>query len=121
MFHVQGASKHTCGLLAVLSGRSSEYKHKQGADDGLTYPFPEIVSSGRLEVQTLNSPSIDEFHKILDSSQPNFVYLQGEQLPNDEVGSLVWGGIDVSTAEAVAGLFGSTLPTTVCGSSPLTI
>ncbi|XP_028064254.1 AT-rich interactive domain-containing protein 4 [Camellia sinensis] len=113
MFHVQGASKHTCGLLAVLSGRSSEYKHKQGADDGLRYPFPEIVSSGRLEVQTLNSPSIDEFHKILDSSQPNFVYLQGEQLPNDEVGSLVWGGIDVSTAEAVAGLFGSTLPTTV--------
>ncbi|KAI7986633.1 AT-rich interactive domain-containing protein 4 [Camellia lanceoleosa] len=64
-------------------------------------------------VQTLNSPSIEELHKILDSSQPNFVYLQGEQLPNDEVGSLVWGGIDVSTAEAVAGLFCSTLPTTV--------
>ncbi|KAI7985846.1 AT-rich interactive domain-containing protein 4 [Camellia lanceoleosa] len=102
-----------CFGVDVLSGRSSEYRQKQGADDGLRYPFPEIVSSGRLEVQTLNSPSIEELHKILDSSQPNFVYLQGEQLPNDEVGSLVWGGIDVSTAEAVAGLFCSTLPTTV--------
>ncbi|XP_059643866.1 AT-rich interactive domain-containing protein 4 isoform X2 [Cornus florida] len=70
-----------------------------------------IFSSG--SVQTLNNPSIEEFHKVLDSFQPNFVYLQGEQLPNDEVGSLVWGGVDLSTTEAISGLFGSTLPNTV--------
>lgn len=51
---------------------------------------------------------------MVDSCQPNFVYLQGEQLPHDEVGSLVWAGAHLSTAEAVAGLFGSVLPTTVC-------
>ncbi|XP_059630578.1 AT-rich interactive domain-containing protein 4-like [Cornus florida] len=64
-------------------------------------------------VQTLNNPSVEEFHKVLDSFQPSFVYLQGEQLSNDEVGSLVWGGVALSTTEAISGLFGSTLPNTV--------
>uniref|UniRef100_A0A5B6Z6T6 ARID domain-containing protein n=2 Tax=Davidia involucrata TaxID=16924 RepID=A0A5B6Z6T6_DAVIN len=114
MCHTQGASEHTCGLLAVVCRRTSENKQKQDVpEDRRRYPFPEIVSSGRLEVQTLNNPSIEEFRRVLDSFQPNFVYLQGEQLPNDEVGSLVWGGVDLSTAEAISGLFGTTLPTTV--------
>ncbi|KAA8541586.1 hypothetical protein F0562_022738 [Nyssa sinensis] len=114
MFHTQGASKHTCSLLAVLCGRNSGSKREQVVpQDRPRYPFPEIVSSGRLEVQTLNNPSIEEFGKVLDSLQPNFVYLQGEQLPNDEVGSLVWGGVDSSTSEAISGLFNTTLPTTV--------
>lgn len=114
MFHIQGASKHTCGLLAVLCGRTYKFKQKEDISDTASrFPFPEIVSSGRLEVQTLENPSMDEFHKVLDSFQPNFVYLQGEQLPNDEVGSLIWGGVDLLTTEAICGLFSSTLPTTV--------
>ncbi|PSS07285.1 AT-rich interactive domain-containing protein [Actinidia chinensis var. chinensis] len=113
MFNVQGASKHTCGVLAVLCGKTLEDRQKQDAADSLRYPFPDIVSSGRLEVQTLNNPTIDDIRKVLDTFQPNFVYLQGEQLPNDEVGSLLWSGVDLSTAEVVAGLFGTILPTTV--------
>lgn len=62
----------------------------------------------------LKNPSTDEFHKVLDSWQPNIVYLQGEHLSNDEVGSLVWGGFDLSSLEAISGLFSTTLPTAVC-------
>lgn len=62
----------------------------------------------------LKNPSTDEFHKVVDSWQPNIVYLQGEHLSNDEVGSLVWGGLDLSSAEAISGLFSSVLPTAVC-------
>ncbi|XP_057459848.1 AT-rich interactive domain-containing protein 4-like [Actinidia eriantha] len=113
MFNVQGASKHTCGVLAVLCGKTLEDRQKQDAADSVRYPFPDIVSSGRLEVQTLNNPTIDDIRKVLDTFQPNFVYLQGEQLPSDEVGSLVWSGVDLSTAEVVTGLFGTVLPTTV--------
>ncbi|XP_057505146.1 AT-rich interactive domain-containing protein 4-like [Actinidia eriantha] len=113
MFNIQGASKHTCDVLVVLCGTISEDRQKHDAADSLRYPFPEIVSSGRLEVQTLNNPTIDDFRKVFDTFQPNFVYLQGEQLPNDEVGSLVWSGVDLFTAEVVAGLFGTKLPTTV--------
>ena len=50
---------------------------------------------------------------MLESYKPNLVYLQGEQLENDEVGPLVWGDVDLSNPEAVAELFGTTLPTTV--------
>lgn len=68
-----------------------------------------------MQVQCLTNPSTDEFCKAVDSFQPNFWYLQGEQLSNDEVGSLVWGGVDLSTPDAISGLFNaSTLPTTVC-------
>ncbi|KAF8380742.1 hypothetical protein HHK36_028232 [Tetracentron sinense] len=96
MFHAQGASKHTCGLLAVLCGK-----------------IPELVSSWRLEVQTLINPTTEEFHRVLKSSEPNFVYYQGEQLLNDEeIGSLVWGGVDLSAAEAISGLFGPSLLST---------
>ncbi|TMW90035.1 hypothetical protein EJD97_016275 [Solanum chilense] len=114
MFHCQGASRQSCSLLAVLCGRTSEYDQKKVVHDGKPrYCFPEIVSSGRLEVQVLKNPSTDEFHKVLDSWQPNIVYLQGEHLSNDEVGSLVWGGLDLSSAEAISGLFSSVLPTAV--------
>lgn len=114
MFHCQGASRQSCSLLAVLCGRTSEYDQKKDVHDGKPrYCFPEIVSSGRLEVQVLKNPSTDEFHKVLDSWQPNIVYLQGEHLSNDEVGSLVWGGLDLSSAEAISGLFSSALPTAV--------
>ncbi|XP_024971327.1 AT-rich interactive domain-containing protein 4 [Cynara cardunculus var. scolymus] len=109
MFHAQGTTKHTCCMLAVLCGRNSNNKDDYDVQGtGLRFPFPEITSSGRLEVQTLNSPTIDEFRKVLDSVQPNIVYLQGERLPNDDVGSLAWEG-----AEDLTGVFGSSLPTTI--------
>ncbi|XP_071710352.1 AT-rich interactive domain-containing protein 4 [Rutidosis leptorrhynchoides] len=103
MFHAQGTAKHTCCMLAVLCAKNTN--NKDEFDVQGRFPFPEIASSGRLEVQTLISPTRDEIHKVVDSVQPNIVYFQGERLPNDEVGSLVW--------EDIPGLFGSTLPTTV--------
>lgn len=109
MFPAQGTAKHTCCMLAVLCGKTPNNKDNYDVHGtGLGFPFPEITSSGRLEVQTLISPTTDEFRKIVDSVQPNIVYLQGERLPNDEVGSLAWEG-----AQDLPGLFGSSLPTTV--------
>lgn len=70
-----------------------------------------------MQVQTLVNPSSDEFRKTMESLQPTIVYLQGEQVQNDEVGSLMWGGVALSTVEAVCSLFDTTLPTTVCCSS----
>ncbi|KAI3684122.1 hypothetical protein L6452_33341 [Arctium lappa] len=107
--HVQRTAKHTCCMLSVLCGRNSI--NFQG--NGLRYPFPGISSSGLLEVQILNNPSQNEFYKVLDLLQPNIVYLQGQRLPNNEVGSLVWEGADLCTAEDISGLFASYLPTTV--------
>lgn len=114
MFHNQGALRQGCSLLAVLCGRKPERKHSEEIfGDGPVYQFPELVSSGRLEVQTLVNPSSDEFRKTMESLQPNIVYLQGEQVQNDEVGSLVWGGVALSSDEAISSLFDTTLPTTV--------
>lgn len=39
-------------LLAVLCGKNSQIKRKEEVSDhGPRFPFPEIVSSGRLEVR----------------------------------------------------------------------
>lgn len=76
-----------------------------------------ILCDMYLQVQVLSNPSKDEFCRIIESYKPNIVYLQGERLQNDEVGSLVWGGVDLSTVEAISGLFSSPLPTTVCSTS----
>lgn len=51
---------------------------------------------------------------MLESYKPNLVYLQGEQLENNEIGSPVWEDVDLSTAEAISEIFSATLPTTVC-------
>lgn len=50
---------------------------------------------------------------MLESYKPNLVYLQGEQLENDEVGPLVWRDAYLSTAESMSDIFDATLPTTV--------
>lgn len=65
------------------------------------------------QVQTLKNPTPDEFRKALDTWQPNLVYLQGQRFTNEEVGSIVWGGVELSSPEAVSGLFSSTMPKTV--------
>lgn len=110
-FHPQGSSKQTCTLLTVTSAtRCAEQKHPQNHHN---FPFPELVSSGRLEVQTLCNPEKEQFCKVLESYQPSIVYLQGEQLVNEEVGSVVWQGVELSTPEDISELFGTSLPTAV--------
>lgn len=107
--NAQGASKQNCSLLAVVC----EDKLRGATEERLKYPFPELVSRGRLEVRTLSNPSLDELRRTLESWKPNVVYLQGQPLPNDEVGSLVWDGVDLSNAEAISELFNHVVPTTV--------
>ncbi|XP_024628519.1 AT-rich interactive domain-containing protein 4 [Medicago truncatula] len=110
-FQPQGTSKQTCTLLAVTSEtRSVEQKQLQNQHK---YPIPELVSSGRLEVQTLCNPEKEQFRKVLESCKPNFVYFQGEQLLDEEVGSLVWKGVELSNPEEISELFDTTLPTAV--------
>ncbi|XVE70779.1 hypothetical protein DITRI_Ditri10aG0098200 [Diplodiscus trichospermus] len=121
MFGAQGSSRNHCSLLAVLcGGKVSDNKQKPPvSDDKPRYPFPELASSGRLEVQLLNNRSIDEFRRVLESTEPNIVYLRGEHNADSEgIGSLVLGDVDLSSPEALCGLFGSTLPTTVYLETP---
>lgn len=62
----------------------------------------------------LTKPTADELHQVLEALEPNFVYLQGEQLEDSEqIGSLVWEDVDLSNPEALCGLFSSKLPNTV--------
>lgn len=66
--------------------------------------------------RTLNAPTVDEFRGALEAFVLSFVYMQGEELPNEEeLGSPVLGGVPFSTPEDVAGLFivSTPLPTTV--------
>lgn len=113
MYYAQVPPRQTCSLVAVFCGEVGKPKPK--VEEGRpSYPFPELVSSGRLEVQTLTSPTTDEFRRALESLEPNFVYLQGQQFLNEEeIGPLVWGDVNLSNAEAINGLFGPKLPTTV--------
>lgn len=50
---ILGAPKHTCALLAVLSQTNytddDDIKHPD--EPASTFPFPSLVSSGRLEVR----------------------------------------------------------------------
>lgn len=66
-----------------------------------------------MQVRTLRNPSLDEFGRTLELLKPNIVYLQGQLLPNDEIGSIVWDGVDLSDAEVISELFNHVLPTTV--------
>uniref|UniRef100_A0A7C9E915 Uncharacterized protein n=1 Tax=Opuntia streptacantha TaxID=393608 RepID=A0A7C9E915_OPUST len=109
--NAQGASKQNCSLLAVLC---EDKLREAPTEERLKYPFPELVSSGRLEVRTLSNPSLDELRRTLESWKPDVVYLQGQLLSNDKVGSLVWDGVDLSNAEAISDLFSHVVPTTVC-------
>ncbi|KAI9123111.1 hypothetical protein K1719_006000 [Acacia pycnantha] len=121
MFNAQGPSKKS-SLLAILSGNSFENKQKLKQDDfkdQSPYPIPELTSSGLLEVNVLIKPTADELHRVFEALEPNFVYLQGEQLEDSEqIGSLVWEDVDLSTPEALCGLFSSKLPNTVYLETP---
>lgn len=122
MYHIQGTSKQHCSLLAVLCG--SFHERQRGEDkpeqssSSSSYPFPELVSSGRLEIQTLINPTFDKFREAFKLAEPNIVYFQGERLENEEIGSLTWGGVDASDAETVSSLIGPALPTIVYLEAP---
>ncbi|KAL9269129.1 AT-rich interactive domain-containing protein [Drosera capensis] len=111
MLLAQGDSRQNCNVLAVVC--EDEKRHGEEDDQQSKYPFPKIVSRGRLVVHTLTSPSIDEFQKMNESFRPNVVYTQGESFRADEFGSLTWEGLDISTVGRVAQIFGSRLPTVV--------
>ncbi|KAK4741470.1 hypothetical protein SAY87_025058 [Trapa incisa] len=114
MLHNRGSSRDHCCLLAVKCCKISEAEEtKSVLENKPRYTFPEQVSSGCLEVQTLTSPSKDEFSRALESYRPSFVYLQGEYAEDNEVGSLVLGGINYAHSEAVSELFPASLPITV--------
>ncbi|KAF1870495.1 hypothetical protein Lal_00003701 [Lupinus albus] len=122
MLYSQGSSRH-CRLLAVLSGKSGDNKQKQkqnaASEDQSLYPFPELSSSGRLEVKVLTKPTADELGRVIEQLQPDFVYLQGEQLQGSaEIGPLVWDDFDLSVPEALCGLFSSKLPSTIYLETP---
>ncbi len=159
MFHAQGSSKNQCSLLAVVCGKGNvsdcdwdNVKRKQViSDNEPRYPFPDLTSSGRLQVfkfilnqnfhfyvsisisiswmnewmqvQVLSNPSSDEFQRVVQSSEPNFVYLQGQHQPEftQQIGSLLWGDLHFSSPDALCTLFSSTLPTIVSTSFELFI
>ncbi|KAH9626666.1 hypothetical protein KSS87_014581 [Heliosperma pusillum] len=114
MLHSNGnnnGGKQSCNLLAVVCERK---KFSEGeTEDRKRYPFPELASCSRLEVKTLSNPSLDEFHRTLESFRPNVVYFQGALLLNDEIGGLVWDAVDVSNVEAISDLFTHYLPSLV--------
>ncbi|XP_024157944.1 uncharacterized protein LOC112165601 [Rosa chinensis] len=56
------------------------------------------------QVQTLTNRK-EKFRKFLESYKPSLVYLQGEQLENDEVGSFAWRDADLPTAESISDIF----------------
>ncbi|CAL0327855.1 unnamed protein product [Lupinus luteus] len=126
MLYSQGSSRH-CSLLAILSDNSHDSKLKQKqkqkqnatSEDQSLYPFPDLSSSGHLQVKVLIKPTTDELGRVLEQLQPDFVYLQGEQLQvSGEIGSLVWDDFDLSVPEALCGLFSSKLPNIVYLETP---
>ncbi|KAF0899773.1 hypothetical protein E2562_024092 [Oryza meyeriana var. granulata] len=120
MFQIQSSSPVSCTLLAVLCGKVTD---KQRTPPGLvpeakrprlSYPFPELLSSGRLEVHPLINPTVDQFREAQRAVQPNLMYLQGQQLENEkEIGTLVWGDADVSDPQIFSSLITPPFPTIV--------
>lgn len=53
VFHSQVPARYTCRLLAIPCGSVPEDKCKnENPEDQLRYPFPQLTSSGRLEVRS---------------------------------------------------------------------
>ncbi|CAL9199176.1 AT-rich interactive domain-containing protein 4 isoform X1 [Musa acuminata AAA Group] len=105
-------TKQACRLIAVLCGKFAETRRE--VKRGHLSLFPELVSSGRLEVHTLVNPTMDSFRNAQKSLEPNILYFQGEQLENEEeIGTLFWGGIDVSEAETFSSLMAPPSPTII--------
>ncbi|KAF0911332.1 hypothetical protein E2562_008221 [Oryza meyeriana var. granulata] len=119
MSQIQSFSRQNCVLLAVLCGKHAE-KRAQGRSGQEakrlrpSYPFPELSSSGRLEVHTLFNPTPEQFLEAQRVVQPNFLYIQGQQLEDEkEIGLLAWGDNDVSDPQAFSCLISPPFPTIV--------
>ncbi|GJN16074.1 hypothetical protein PR202_gb03024 [Eleusine coracana subsp. coracana] len=120
MSQVQSASQQNSTLLVVLCGKFAEKQWTparlgpEAKQVRLSYPFPELVSSGRLEVHTLINPSVEQFRETQRAVQPNLLYIQGQQLENEkEIGTLVWGDTDLSDPEAFGSLISPPFPAIV--------
>lgn len=105
-------------LLAVLCGKHAEKRSPRSGPEAKrlrpSYPFPELSSAGRLEVHTLFNPTPEQFLEAQRAVQPNFLYIQGQQLEDEkEIGSLMWGDADVSDPQAFSTLISPPFPTIV--------
>ncbi|KAF0899775.1 hypothetical protein E2562_024093 [Oryza meyeriana var. granulata] len=96
MSQIQSSSQVCCTMLAVLCGKVTGRQRTppglvpDAQQPRLSYPFLELISSWRLEVHTLINPTVDQFLEAQRAVQPNLMYLQGQQLENEEeIGSLV--------------------------------
>ncbi|KAL6661323.1 hypothetical protein ACP70R_000707 [Stipagrostis hirtigluma subsp. patula] len=126
MSQIQSTSRQNCTLLAVLCGQSSE-KQRATARLGpeakrvrVSYPFPELRSSGRMTVHTLINPTVEQFQEAQQAVQPNLLYLQGQQLSNEkEIGTLVWGDADLSDPQTFSSLISPPFPTIVYMEVPI--
>jgi len=67
-----------------------------------------------MQVHTLFNPTPEQFLEAQRVVQPNFLYIQGQQLEDEkEIGSLVWGDADVSDPQAFSTLISPPFPTIV--------
>lgn len=120
MPHFPSGSRVKCTVLAVLCGKVGKQRAPPCPVPGSqqqrpSYPFPELISSGRLEVHTLINPTVDEFLEAQRALQPRFMYLRGQQLDNEEeIGTLVWRDADVSDPQILSSLIRPPFPTIVC-------
>ncbi|XP_015648417.1 AT-rich interactive domain-containing protein 4 isoform X1 [Oryza sativa Japonica Group] len=119
MPHFPSGSRVKCTVLAVLCGKVGKQRAPPCPVPGSqqqrpSYPFPELISSGRLEVHTLINPTVDEFLEAQRALQPRFMYLRGQQLDNEEeIGTLVWRDADVSDPQILSSLIRPPFPTIV--------
>uniref|UniRef100_A0A0E0LVG8 ARID domain-containing protein n=1 Tax=Oryza punctata TaxID=4537 RepID=A0A0E0LVG8_ORYPU len=99
MSHFPSGSRVNCTMLAVLCGKVGKQRTPpcpvpEAQRPRPSYPFPELISAGRLD--------------------PRFMYLQGQQLDNEEeIGTLVWGDTDVSDPQIFSSLICPPFPTIV--------
>ncbi|KAJ3673176.1 hypothetical protein LUZ60_006550 [Juncus effusus] len=113
MFQSQNFARPNCRLLAVLCGEISDDK-KPLKKPNDPFPLPELASSGRLEVHVLVNPTLDKFREALKLIEPNLLYFRGQQFENEEeIGSLIWGSIDLSEPQILTSLMGPSLPTII--------
>uniref|UniRef100_A0A0E0AW48 Uncharacterized protein n=1 Tax=Oryza glumipatula TaxID=40148 RepID=A0A0E0AW48_9ORYZ len=119
MSHFKSGSRVKCTMLAVLCGKVGKQRTPPGPVPESqrprpSFPFPELISSGRLDVHTLINPTVDQFLEAQRALQPRFIYLQGQLLDNEEeIGALVWGDADVSDPQTFSSLICSPFPTIV--------
>uniref|UniRef100_A0A0E0D3C9 Uncharacterized protein n=1 Tax=Oryza meridionalis TaxID=40149 RepID=A0A0E0D3C9_9ORYZ len=119
MSHFKSGSRVKCTTLAVLCGKVGKQRTPPGPVPESqrprpSFPFPELISSGRLDVHTLINPTVDQFLEAQRALQPRFIYLQGQLLDNEEeIGTLVWGDADVSDPQTFSSLICSPFPTIV--------